>query len=122
MFDIYALEHNGRCELLDFIQALETSSGPELAKLIRLLDWTADSGKLRNPEKFKSLTDDIHEFKTHGGVRVLCFFDGRNIIVLTNGFIKKKNYGPEIERANNLKLTYLSTKRNQSLTYRDEII
>lgn len=120
--EIYAIEQNGKCPLFDFLLALRGSARRDFDRLVRLLDWMTDVGRIINEEKFKRLTPDIHEFKTHGGVRVLCFFDGRCMIILTNGFKKKKRYVDEITKAENLRLTYLSAKNNNCLSYREEIL
>lgn len=120
VFDIYTLEQNGRCELLDFLIALKASSWQDFARITKLFDYMAENGRIRNEQKFKRLTPDIQEFKTFGGVRVLCFFDGRSIVVLTNGFKKKKKYADEITRAENMRLSYLNAKREGCLTYREE--
>lgn len=122
-FDIYALEVNGRRELLEFLVELKAHAGQDFVRLTRLFDRTAENGRImRNEQMFKRLTVDIHEFKTFGGVRVLCFFDDRSIIVLTNGFKKKKKYDDEITRAENLRLAYLAAKRSRTLTYLQEPI
>jgi hypothetical protein len=122
VFDLYALELSGRCELLQFLSEICGSAPAEFGKLIRLFDWTTQYGTLNNKEKFKRLNADVQEFKTNGGVRVLCFRDGRSIIVLTNGFKKKKDYADEIARAEQLRVLYLNAKANDSLTYREEIL
>ena len=116
-YDIYALEEGDRCEIADYLRLLKESNNIEFAKLTALFDWTADVGKIKNPQKFKLLDDGIHEFKTHGGVRVLCFFDGRCMVILTNGFMKKKKYEPEIKRALNLKYKYVIAKADSTLKY-----
>jgi hypothetical protein len=121
-FDIYALEQNGRRELLDFLIELKGSSKKDFDRLTSLFDRTADIGRIRNEYMFKRLTSDIYEFKTFTGVRVLCFFDGRNIVILTNGFRKKKKYDDEIGRAAHLRANYLNAKINGCLTYREEIL
>jgi Phage derived protein Gp49-like (DUF891) len=122
IFDFYALEHNGRCEILDFMIDIRSSAGAEFAKLIRSLDWTTDNGLMRAEERFKRLSPNVYEFKTRGGVRILCFLDGRSIIVLTNGFRKKKKYDDEIRRAENLRSAYLEAKMNNAIGYREELI
>lgn len=76
--DLYALEENGVSPLLGFLNEIRKSDPSELAKLTRLFDWTAANGRLSNRQKFKLLVDKIWEFKTFGGVRVLCFFDVDN--------------------------------------------
>ena len=118
--DIYALEENGDCEMLEFLNELQRSDFPEFAKLIRLFDWTADSGQVRNPQKFKPLRDKIWEFKTFGGIRVLCFFDVDKLVILTNGFKKKKDYTEEIDKAVRMRARYLTEKHNDCLTFKME--
>jgi putative component of toxin-antitoxin plasmid stabilization module len=121
-YEIYALEHDGHCDLREFLLELHRSNSIEFAKLVKDLDRTADSGIIRNPEKFKLLHDGIYEFKTHGGIRVLCFLDGRRIIVLTNGFMKKKKYDSDIQKAINLRVKYLDAQATNSLIYKEDEI
>ena len=72
------------------------------------------------PKKFfKSLenTDAIYEVRiitTFKSVRILCFFDEGNLVVLTNCFVKKTQKTPrkEIKRAEKLKKEYLKEKNN----------
>ncbi len=119
-YDIYAIEDGGRCEMLDFLCSLRTSNSAEFGKLTALFDVIAENGKINNPQKFKYLTDGIYEFKTYGGVRVLCFFDGHCIVVLTHGFMKKKKYDSEIKRAVNMKYKYTIAKAQGTLFYRKD--
>lgn len=70
------------------------------------------------PKKFfKRLknTDGIHEIcviTSHKNIRILCFFDKVNLIVLVNCFLKKTQKTPqkEIKRAERLKEEYLQKK------------
>ena len=66
---------------------------------------------------FKSLsnTNGIHEIRvitTFKSIRILCFIDHGNIIVLTNCFLKKTQITPkkEIQYAEKLKEEYLTEK------------
>lgn len=119
--NIYALEQNERNDLLAFLLELKRSAGKEYAKLLRALTWTAENGPMyRVPERFKRLNENIFEFKTHGGVRVLCFFDGLSLIILTNGFKKKKEYADDICRAENIRMAYLNAKMSDCLSIRKE--
>ena len=118
--DIYVLHENDRCEMHDFIDELAQSNCNEHNKLISLLDRSASNGTPQNPEKFKRLQDRIYEFKTTGGIRVACFFDGRKVIILTQGFKKKKSYSEEIRRALVLRVKYFDSKMNATLTLRGE--
>jgi Phage derived protein Gp49-like (DUF891) len=122
VFDIYALEHKGRRELLNFLVELRMSSRQEFTKLVRYFDWTKDTGIIKNEYIFKRLTVDIYEFKTRGGVRVLCFFDERSMVILTNGFKKKKKYDDEITKAENLRRAYFDAKLNNELKYIEELL
>ena len=65
-------------------------------------------------EYFKKLvnTDDIWEIRIQSGnniFRILCFFEKGDLIVLTNGFVKKTQRTPnrEIELAQKRKREYL---------------
>lgn len=70
------------------------------------------------PKKFYKLlenTDGIWEVRvitTFRSIRILCFHDGGNLVVLTNCFLKKRQKTPrkEIELAERLKREYLVTK------------
>jgi len=119
---VYALEQNGRRELWDFLFDLKASSCKDFARLVSLFDRTAEYGRIKNEQMFKYLANDIYEFKTFGGFRVLCFFDGGRMIVLTNGFKKRKDYSAEIQKAVNLRVNYLNAKSNGCLTYREDVL
>ncbi len=121
LFDFYAMEQDGQCDLLDFLMELKKSNEREFHKLVKDFDRTADVGVIRNMEKFKALDDGIHEFKTYGGVRVLCFFDGR-LIIVTNGFMKRKKYDSEISKAINLRVKYRNAKQSASLKYGEDYL
>jgi phage-related protein len=70
------------------------------------------------PKKFfKHLesTDGIYEVRVETpfkNIRILCFFDKGNLVVLTNCFLKKtqKTPGKEIKRSEKLKKEYLKEK------------
>lgn len=121
-FDIYTLEHDGSREMADFLVALQESNTAEFAKLLRALDRTADFGLIKNDQRFKQLTADIYEFKTYGGIRVLCFLDQRSIVVLTNGFTKRKKYDGEVERAEHLRQAFVYAKTNGCLILINNLI
>jgi len=66
---------------------------------------------------FKKLesTDGIYEVRVitfQKSIRILCFLDGGNLVVLTNAFVKKTQKTPkkEIRFAEKLKSEYLSRK------------
>ena len=66
---------------------------------------------------FKHLenTDGIYEVRvitTFKSIRILCFFDGGDLVVLTNCFVKKTQKTPkkEIKMAEKIKVEYLNDK------------
>ena len=68
---------------------------------------------------FKKLenTEGIYEVRvitTFKSIRILCFFDGGDLIVLTNCFVKKTQKTPkkEIKKAEKLKKEYLTEKND----------
>ena len=67
--------------------------------------------------KYLENTDGIYEVRvitTFKSIRILCFFDKGNLVVLTNCFIKKTQKTPrkEIKLAEKLKIQYLEEKYN----------
>jgi hypothetical protein len=118
--DIYVLEDGGACQVRDFFDEIEMTARAEFQKLVRLIDRISEHGTIRNEQKFKLLQDKIWEFKTPGGVRLLCFFDSGRLVILTNGFKKKKDYAAEISRAVVLRGRYLAAKSSECLTFREE--
>lgn len=105
-FKIYGLVVNGTCEAENFLNEL---SDKEKTKITPLLHYTANNGLLRNEQKFKSIGDDIFEFKGFQS-RVLCFFDKGRMIILSHGCIKKRNKldPSEIKKARKRKDNYFS--------------
>lgn len=100
---------------LDFYESQEP-------KIQEKIEYVLDLVRLERqvPKKFfKSLenTDGIYEvrvFTTFKSVRILCFFDDGNLVVLANCFVKKTQKTPrkEIKLAEKLKKEYLSTKKS----------
>lgn len=67
-----------------------------------------DTGRIRNPEQFGKFTDGFFEFKAFQ-VRMPCYFRPDKRVVITHGFMKKKEgVAPkqEIERAVQIKTEY----------------
>lgn len=103
-FDLYAITVEGKCPVREFIDSLEFA---DQKKLMALLQRAAAHGPPNNIEKFKKLEDNIWEFKSFQ-VRILCTLEERKVIVLTHGFIKKRDKAPpnEIARAKELLIAY----------------
>ncbi|UPS92780.1 type II toxin-antitoxin system RelE/ParE family toxin [Bizionia sp. M204] len=67
--------------------------------------------------KYLENTDGIYEVRvitTFKSIRILCFFDDGNLVVLANAFVKKTQKTPrkEIKLAEKLKKEYLKEKNN----------
>lgn len=73
---------------------------------------TVSHGPPANEEKFKKLGGKIFEFKSYQD-RLLCFFDGKGVLIVTHGYKKKGNQTPksEIKKARDLMAAYLETKK-----------
>ena len=109
---IHGLVVNGKCRIKDFVEGLEES---DKKKVSALLKRSADFGLPKNPEKFKSLKGSgIYEFKSYQ-VRILCFFDREKVIILTHGFIKKRDKTPkrEITKAEKLLKEYMVWRKRR---------
>jgi phage-related protein len=95
----FALEKSGKCPGAEFFMALPTL---DKAKLMALFKIACDLGKMNNPEKFGDLGDGLREFKSHQ-IRMPFAFarNERGLILITHGFIKKRDKAPpeEIKRA-----------------------
>jgi hypothetical protein len=74
------------------------------AKLNKLFEYLGDHGAIRNEEKFKKVSGAFFEFKSHQ-IRMPCYFRPDGLVVITHGFIKKKDKMPpaELRRAERIR-------------------
>ena len=100
-------------EAFKFLESLDRKHYEKILYNIRKTQIEID------PELFKKLSDDLWEFRTlfHGlQYRMLAFWDktdNRNtLVILTNGFVKKRSKVPdnEILKAKKLRARYLEDK------------
>jgi phage-related protein len=95
----FAREKSGACPGCEFFDGLSLL---DRAKLMALFQIAADHGKFHNPEKFGDLGDGLYEFKSFQ-IRMPFAYakNERGLILITHGFIKKKDKTPkeEITRA-----------------------
>lgn len=103
----------GNCPVEDFLQSLPDKQSKKVAWTLRIV---RDLGQVPTQylKKLKS-TDDIWEVRATLGnntFRLLGFYDGPKLIVLTSGFAKKTNKVPkqEIETAEERKRDYYRRK------------
>ena len=95
----FAREKSGACPACEFFDGL---SQPDKAKLMALFQLLGDQGKFYNTEKFGHLGEKLYEFKSFQ-IRMPFAYakNERRLILITHGFIKKKDRAPkdEITRA-----------------------
>ena len=105
---------SGKSPVEDFLDSL---SGKQAQKVIWVLRLVEELDVVpRQYLKKLGNTDDIWEIRVQFGgniFRLLGFFDGTTLMILTNGFAKKSQKTPrqEIELATRRKNEYLSRKR-----------
>ena len=106
---------SGSSPVEEFLDALTDKQAKKILWVLRLVREQDQVSR----QYFKKLinTDDLWEIRaTHGGnaFRMIGFFDGDNLIILTNGFQKKSQKTPkkEIVLAQKRRAAYLARKRN----------
>src|SRR5271157_2016333 len=102
----YAIRKDSTVPARDFFTGLETRWK---ARLLTLYSKLCDTGVIKNTEQFNKFgTDDFFEFKAYQ-VRMPCYFCPGRRVVITHGFIKKRE-GPapraEAERARTIRIEY----------------
>lgn len=91
-FTIYALEMGDT--LHQFLAELEKNDLREHDRILARLDQLAERGASRRKDEFNDLGDGLYEAKTSAGCRVVFFYEQNQIIICTNGFIKKSRKTP----------------------------
>ncbi len=86
----------GRCPIENFLESLTDTQVEASYRIIRLITEEERVGT----QFLRKLTKNVWELRVHTGtqqIRYLCFFDGRALVVLTNGFVKKTQKTPQKE-------------------------
>jgi len=93
----FAREKSGACAACEFFDRL---SSLDKAKMMALFQIAGDHGKFYNPEKFGDLGEGLYEFKSFQ-IRMPFAYakNERGLILVTHGFIKKKDKTPKEEIA-----------------------
>jgi phage-related protein len=91
---------------LEFLKAQETRWQARIMHLFRVL---GDTGRISSAEQFKKFQDEFFEFKAFQ-LRLLCYYTAGRRVVITHGFMKKKDVTPkqELVRAKSIKQQYES--------------
>ncbi len=104
---------SGSCPVEEFLDGLTDQQAQKVAWVLRLVERID-----RVPEQYlKKLvgTDQLWEIRIQAGgqsYRLLGFFDGAVLLILTSGFVKKQQKTPrkEIELAERRRTEYLERK------------
>ena len=106
---------DGKCPVQEFLDSLPGKVAQKATWVLGLLE---DLDILPS-SYFKKLveTDGIWECRITLGsdaYRILCFFAGNSVVILTNGFVKKTQKTPkaEIERAETYKKDFMKRKKD----------
>src|SRR2546422_6998103 len=78
----------------EFQQEALRRAAKEWPKMVRILDYVADAGPPKDAEKSKLLRQEIFEFRTKGGLRLLWFYDEGRLVICVNGYIKQGQKTP----------------------------
>jgi len=104
---------SGKSPIVDFLDSL---SGKQVQKITWVLEIIEES-RIVPKQYFRKLanTDDIWEVRVISSsniFRLLGFFDEENLVILTNGFVKKTQKTParEIKLAEKRKKDYLKRR------------
>ena len=111
---LFYKKENGEEPVKDFLVSLDNKMR---AKMIRMLVLLQKNGPALRMPYSEELDDGIFELRAKVGTditRVLYFFDKDQIVILTNGFVKKTQKTPaqEIVTAKNYRADYLSRKEH----------
>lgn len=85
---------------LDYYKSLDIRYRAKLFNLFKLM---ADTGEIKNKEKFRNEGDNIYTFKPKP-YRFLCFFFEGKKIIITNAFYKNTQKLPKNEKAKALNI------------------
>lgn len=105
---------SGNCPVEDFLESLSGKQAQKVVWVLRLIE-ELDNVPGQYLKKLVN-TEDIWEVRVQFGgniFRLLGFFDGSTLLILTTGFAKKSQKTPqqEIELATRRKNEYLARKR-----------
>ncbi len=102
---------SGRCPVEEFLDALTSKQAQKIAWVLQLIEQL----EVVPTQNFKKLvnTEDIWEVRIQQGgniFRLLGFFDGATLIILTQGFAQKSQKAPlnEIRLAESRKRDYFT--------------
>jgi len=109
VFSIYAIVlDDDSCPADDFIKQLKHQDSASHKSLVNILTRHADHGEIRNKRKSRVIEDreNLLEFKTHQGDRLVYFYLPGRMTILTHGFHKGVPASAEYYRAEAMRDQY----------------
>jgi phage-related protein len=104
---------DGKSPVLEFLDSLPSKVAQKVTWVLTIIEFHDNI----QSNYFKKLTNtDLWECRIQFGsniYRILCFFEGNSVIILTHGFIKKTQKTPigEIEKAEQYMKDYLKRRK-----------
>lgn len=88
---IYSIGNDDSSAFKDYFDTLD---GPDRKRLVALVKRLADTGQIRDEQKFRNLGNGVWELKTPTAKRVYCFWSNRKdfkgAVIITHGTEKRK--------------------------------
>lgn len=115
MFNVYAIVlDNGACPAADFLAQLERNMPLSLKSFTQLLTRHTYHGAVKNERKSRVIKgkENLLEFKTRQGDRLVYFYLPGRKTVLTHGFHKGADVSLEYNRAERIRDQYLREIEN----------
>jgi hypothetical protein len=120
---IFYAEKDGTSAIVEWLEELRSRDAEAFAKCTAKILQLASAGhELRRPAA-DYLRDGIYELrakKGHVQYRLLYFFHGQNIAILTHGIVKAGSAVPAIEIARAIERKNIYVRSPASHTYREE--
>jgi hypothetical protein len=111
-FDVYALEHDGRCDVIDFLIECEKNNAKVFSVFHRHFLRAANEGLIKfNETQVSRVRSNLYEFKVDM-LRIYFFMRIGKIIILTNAGKKAGKTDKQtrdIERAEKIRDNYLNS-------------
>lgn len=112
---ITALGLDGETPALEFLTKLANENPKGHQILLGQIKFISEAPQVRNHLLLKCLdaSRQLYEFHPRTGLRLYCFFDGNDLVIVTNGGKKgkKKEQNGDISRAKQRQDDYLALKR-----------
>jgi len=106
-------DENSECEVLEYFETLNEIGQN---KLFYLLKRIGDFGVISDKTKFRNEGDSVYAFKPQPH-RFLCFFTTGKKIIITNGFQKKTDKLPKVQKEKSIKFMQNYLKRVKEGSY-----